>query len=215
MSYVKKPMVIENTSFDIITEELGEKVNQFTEGELKIVKRLIHTTADFEYAEIVEISKDAIESGKKAIEGGSKIYCDTNMIVNGLSKKTMEKWDVGAYCLVSDDEVVKEAKERGLTRSIVGMEKAIKDEKTKIFLIGNAPTALFTLMEAIEKGYRPDLIVGVPVGFVGAEDSKEKLRELDIPYIVTRGRKGGSTVAVATFHGILYDMYDRKGFLGE
>ncbi len=215
MTYVKKPMVIENTSFDIITEELGEKVKQFTEEELKIVKRLIHTTADFEYAEIVEISKDAIERGKKAIENGSKIYCDTNMIVNGLSKKTMEKWDVSAYCLVSDDEVVKEAKERGLTRSIVGMEKAMKDEKTKIFLIGNAPTALFTLMEAIEKGYRPDLVVGVPVGFVGAEDSKEKLRELDIPYIITRGRKGGSTVAVATFHGILYDMYERKGFLGE
>ena len=127
----------------------------------------------------------------------------------------MEKWDVSAYCLVSDDEVIVEAKKRGLTRSMVGMEKAIKDDKTKIFLIGNAPTALFTLMEAIDKGYKPDLVVGVPVGFVGAEDSKEKLRALDIPYIVTKGRKGGSTVAVATFHGILYDMYDRKGFLGE
>jgi len=215
MSYVKKPMAIENKSFEIITSELGEKAKRFTEDELKIVKRLIHTTADFEYADIVEISKDAIESGKKAIGEGSKIYCDTNMIVNGLSKKTMEKWNVGAYCLVSDEKVVIEAKERGLTRSIVGMEKAMKDEKTKIFLIGNAPTALFTLMEAIENGYRPSLVVGVPVGFVGAEDSKEKLRELDIPYIITRGRKGGSTVAVATFHGILYDMYDRKGFLGE
>ena len=135
MSYVKKPMAIENKSFEIITEELGERVKKFTEDELKIVKRLIHTTADFEYADIVDISEDAIESGKKAIEEGSKIYCDTNMIVNGLSKKTMEKWGVGAYCLVSDDEVVEEAKERGLTRSIVGMEKAIKDEKTKIFLI--------------------------------------------------------------------------------
>lgn len=215
MSYVKKPMVIENKSFEIITNELGEKVKEFTEDELKIVKRLIHTTADFEYADIVEISKDAIESGKRSIAKGNKIYCDTNMIVNGLSKKTMEKWNVSAYCLVSDDEVIVEAKKRGLTRSMVGMEKAIKDDKTKIFLIGNAPTALFTLMEAIDKGYRPDLVVGVPVGFVGAEDSKEKLRTLDIPYIVTRGRKGGSTVAVATFHGILYDMYDRKGFLGE
>jgi len=215
MSYVKKPMAIENKSFEIITNELGEAVNKFTEDELKIVKRLIHTTADFEYADIIEISKDAIESGKKAIAEGNKIYCDTNMIVNGLSKKTMEKWDVSAYCLVSDDQVIVEAKERGLTRSIVGMEKAIKDENTKIFLIGNAPTALFTLMEAIENGYRPNLVVGVPVGFVGAEDSKEKLRELNIPYIVTRGRKGGSTVAVAAFHGILYDMYDRKGFLGE
>jgi len=215
MSYVKKPMVIENRSFEIITEELGEKVKQFSDEELKIVKRLIHTTADFEYADIVEISKDAIESGKKAIEKGSKVYCDTNMIVNGLSKKTMEKWGVTAYSLVSDAKVIIEAKERGLTRSIVGMESAIKDDKTDIFLIGNAPTALFTLMEAIEKGYRPSLVVGVPVGFVGAADSKEKLRSLDIPYIVTRGRKGGSTVAVATFHGILYDMYDRKGFLGE
>ena len=215
MSYIKKPMVIENRSFEIISEELGEKKDFFSKEELLIVKRLIHTTADFEYADIVEISKDAIKSCKKAIKGGSKIYCDTNMIVNGLSKKTMEKWGVVAYSLVSDDQVIVEAKERGLTRSIVGMEKAIKDEKTKIYLIGNAPTALFTLMEAIENGYRPSLVVGVPVGFVGAEDSKEKLRNLDIPYIVTRGRKGGSTVAVATFHGILYDMYDRKGFLGE
>jgi len=215
MSYVKKPMAIENKSFEIITNELGEKVKKISEDELKIVKRLIHTTADFEYADIVEISKDAIESGKKSIAKGNKIYCDTNMIVNGLSKKTMEKWGVSAYCLVSDDKVITEAKKRGLTRSMVGMEKAIKDGKTKIFLIGNAPTALFILMEAIEKGYRPDLVVGVPVGFVGAEDSKEKLRTLDIPYIITRGRKGGSTVAVAIFHGILYDMYDRKGFLGE
>ena len=150
----------------------------------------------------------------EALKNGCKIYCDTNMIVNGLSKLVLSKFNCSAYCLVSDPEVAKEAKERGVTRSIVGMEKAGKDPMTKIFLIGNAPTALYKLKEMIENKEieKPELVVGVPVGFVGAAESKEVFKALDVPYITVNGRKGGSTVAVSILHGILYQMYKREGF---
>lgn len=214
MSYIKKPMSIEKRSFEIITEELGEKNKQFSEKEGPVVKRVIHTTADFEYADILEISKGAIDSAIEGLRNGCKIYCDTNMIVNGLSKKNLERFGCEAYTLVSHPDVMVEAKERGVTRSIVGMEKALKDKDTKIFLIGNAPTALFTLKEHLERGEveTPKLVIGVPVGFVGAAESKEVIKDVEVPYIVSRGRKGGSPVAVSILHGILYQMYDRKEF---
>lgn len=210
MSYIKKPMAIENKSFEIITEELGDKINQFSDLEKPIIKRVIHTAADFEYADLIKFIKNPIENGKLALKNGSKIYCDTNMIVNGLSKINLDKFKCKPYCLVSDENVIKEAKERGVTRSIVGMEKALNDKDTKIFIIGNAPTALYTLMENIEKtGIVPDLIIGVPVGFVGAAESKDDLLKMDIPSIIIEGRKGGSTVAVSILHGILYQLIDR------
>ncbi len=213
-TYIKVPEDIEKRSFEIIEEELGEKVKSFSDKELPIVKRVIHTTADFEYADLIEFQNGAIESGMEALEKGCKIYCDTNMIVNGLSKVALGKFNSMAYCLVSDEEVIKEAKSRGVTRSIVGMEKAGKDRDTKIFLIGNAPTALYQLKEMIEKNEieKPALVVGVPVGFVGASESKDEFKSLGIPYITINGRKGGSTVAVAILHGILYQMYKREGF---
>lgn len=214
MEYIKEPQSIEKRSFEIITEELGEKINNFTEEELPIVKRIIHTTADFQYADIIEFLNNPIENGKIAIKNGCKIYCDTNMIFNGLNKNILKKFDCEAYTLISDEEVAKESKERGVTRSIIGIEKASKDKNTKIFLIGNAPTALYRLKELIEakeieKTY---LVVGAPVGFVGAKESKEVFKSLDIPYITINGRKGGSTVTVAILHGILYQLYKREGF---
>lgn len=212
--YIKKPEDIEKRSFEIITEELGEKVEKFTEEELPIVKRVIHTTADFEYADLIEFLGNPISSAKKVLSGGCKIYCDTNMIVNGLSKTILKKFNCVPYTLVSDAEVSKKAKERGVTRSIVGMEYAGKDKETKIFLIGNAPTALYKLKEMIEKNEieKPALVVGVPVGFVGASESKEVFKETKVPYITINGRKGGSTVAVSILHGILYQIYKREGF---
>ena len=210
MAYIKEPMDIEKRSFEIIENELGDKINDFSNEEKPIIKRVIHTTADFEYADLIDIRNDAINSGMKALNSACKIYCDTNMIVNGLSKVILEKFGVSAYSLVSDKEVIEEAKKRGVTRSIVGIEKALKDKDTKIFLIGNAPTALFTLLENMNDN-KPDLIVGVPVGFVGASESKEELAKYDVPYIRIKGRKGGSTVAVSILHGILYQMYRREG----
>lgn len=213
-NYIKVPQDIEKRSFEIIGEELGDKINKFDEATLPVIKRVIHTTADFEYADLIEFMNDAINSGKEALKKGCKIYCDTNMIVNGASKMVLSKFNCEAYCLVADSEVVKEAKEKGVTRSIVGMEKAAKDPNTKIFLIGNAPTALYQLKEMIERDEieKPALVVGVPVGFVGAAESKEAFKSLEIPYITINGRKGGSTVAVSILHGILYQMYQREGF---
>lgn len=211
MDYIKKPMVIEEKSFEIITKELGEKINEFTFLEQAIVKRVIHTTADFDYANIIKFVKDPIKNGIEALKSGCKIYCDTNMIVNGLSKVNLNKLSCTPYCLVSDKEVVVEAKKRGVTRSIVAMEKALEDKETEIFIIGNAPTALYTLMEAIkEKGIVPKLIIGVPVGFVGAAESKRDLLKMNLPSIIIEGRKGGSTVAVSILHGILYEIVDRS-----
>ncbi len=213
-TYIKVPQDIEKRSFEIIEEELGDKINKFDEATLPVIKRVIHTTADFEYADLIEFMNNAVNSGKEALKNGCKIYCDTNMIVNGASKMVLSKFNCEAYCLVADSEVVKEAKERGVTRSIVGIEKAAKDPNTKIFLIGNAPTALYQLKEMIERNEieRPALVVGVPVGFVGAAESKEAFKSLGIPYITINGRKGGSTVAVSILHGILYQIYQREGF---
>lgn len=214
MSYIKVPQEIEKRSFEIIEEELGEKVRKFSECELPVIKRVIHTSADFEYADLIEFQNGAIESGKEALGKGCKIYCDTNMIVNGLSKPVLSKLHCTAYCLVSDPEVMEEAKKEGLTRSIVGMRKAGKDPETKIFILGNAPTALYQLKEMIEAGeiQKPALVIGVPVGFVGAAESKEAFKSLGLPYITVNGRKGGSTIGVSILHGILYQMYQREGF---
>lgn len=213
MSYEKRPMSIEKKSFEIITEEMGESINTFDETLQPVVKRVIHTTADFEYANLLDVSNDAAQSTFDALRSGCKIYCDTNMIVNGLSKVGLSKFGCNPYCLVSDEAVSKEAKERGVTRSIVGMEYAAKDSETKIFLIGNAPTALYTLLEMIKDGRceKPALIVAVPVGFVGAAESKEEILNYDVPYIRVKGRKGGSTVAVAILHGLMYQIYKREG----
>ncbi|SDJ80891.1 precorrin-8X methylmutase [Natronincola ferrireducens] len=205
MEYIKDPFEIEKKSFEIITQELGEKT--FPEKEGKIIKRVIHTTADFQYADITKISGDAISSSHDALRQGCKIYTDTKMAMSGINKRTLKALNSEIYCLVDDPQVVKEAKERGLTRSMVAMEKAVADKDTKIFVIGNAPTALFQLCQYIdEKRIHPHLVVGVPVGFVGAKESKEALLERDVPYITTVGRKGGSTVAAAIINALLYMM---------
>jgi len=197
------PKDIENKSFEIITKELGHlKIDPALEP---VIKRVVHTTADFEYAHILEFSHDAVEKGLASLRSGVRIYTDTKMIVAGVNKNILEKLDCEINSYIDDKEVVAEAHDRGLTRSIVGMEKAFSDEHTKIFVIGNAPTALFKLKELIEKTkIKPDLIIAVPVGFVGAAESKEEIKKAGVPYIVTNGRKGGSTVAVAILNALIY-----------
>ena len=156
----------------MITEGLAGKADHFSEEEQLIVKRLIHTTGDFDYVNIVEFHNNPIESAKEALEAGNcKIYCDTNMIVNGLNKNGLKKFGAEAYCLVADPDVAREAKERGITRSMVGLERALKDPQTKIFVIGNAPTALFTLLEKMEKEGTAEKVVS-KVKEV-AEDAKD------------------------------------------
>lgn len=207
--YIKVPHLIEERSFEIITEELGDKI--FPEDIGKIIKRVIHTTADFQYADITVISPDAIASAQKAIKEGAHIVTDTKMAMAGINKRNLEKYGGEVHCFISDEDVAQKAKEKGTTRAMAAMEKAIADEKNKIFVIGNAPTALFTLKELIEAGkVNPQLVVGVPVGFVGAAESKEAFEKLHVPYIVTRGRKGGSTVAAAIINAILYMMNETR-----
>ena len=215
MSYIKDPKSIEVRSYEMITEGLEGREARFSEEEQWIVKRLIHTTGDFDYVNITEFGNNPIEAAKEALlEGNCKIYCDTNMIVNGLNKKGLQKFGAEAYCLVADPDVAKEAQERGITRSMVGLERALKDLQTKIFIIGNAPTALFTLLEKMEEN-KPKLIIGVPVGFVGCPESKAELSKYDVPFIRTNGTKGGSTVGVGVMHGILYQMYERHEYFNN
>ncbi len=203
--YIKNPLSIEKRSFEIILDELGE--HNFDEREIQIVRRVIHTTADFEYASLIDIHKDAIDIAIRALKNGSRIYADTNMVVSGTNKRKLGDLNSEIYCLVHDEEVFKIAKEKGITRSMAAVEKAMMDKDTKIYAIGNAPTAIFKMLELIEEGMpKPDLVIGVPVGFVGAEESKEALRESGIPYIVIRGRKGGSPVAATILNAIMYQI---------
>ena len=207
MDYLKNPMGIEERSLEIIGEEMGS--HSFTEEELLIVKRTIHTTADFEYKDLVEISKGAIETGKELFRKGAKIYTDTNMALNGINKMALAKPNSSVICYVNEDIVHKEAKEKNITRSMAAVEKACSDN-VDIFVFGNAPTALFRLKELIKEGKaNPKLIIAVPVGFVGAAESKENMEELNIPYIRVKGRKGGSTVAAAIINSLMYMVVQR------
>lgn len=207
MDYLKNPMGIEERSFEIIEEEIGP--HSFTEEELLIVKRTIHTTADFEYKDLVEISKEAIETGKELFKKGTKIYTDTNMALNGINKIALAKTKSNVICYVNEEVVHKEAKEKNITRSMAAVEKACSDN-IDIFVFGNAPTALFRLKELIKEGKAtPKLIIAVPVGFVGAAESKENMEAINIPYIRVKGRKGGSTVAAAIINALMYMVVQR------
>ncbi|NGT67344.1 precorrin-8X methylmutase [Clostridium perfringens] len=207
MDYMKSPMGIEKRSFEIIGSEMHE--HNFSEEELQIVKRVIHTTADFEYQDLIEISEGAIEAGVSALKNGGKIYTDTTMALSGMNKRALKELNASVECYVGLEEVFKLAKEKEITRSMAGVELAAK-ENVDIFVFGNAPTALFKLRELIKEGKaNPKLIVAVPVGFVGASESKEDLDELGIPYIRVKGRKGGSTVAAAIINALLYMNYKR------
>lgn len=207
-AYINNPKEIEKRSFEIITEELGGKT--FPPEIADIVKRVIHTTADFEYADLIEFKNNAVESGLKALEAGKKIYADTSMIKVAVNRKALADHQLEIVNYVHDEDVAKAAKERGVTRSTVGMEKALDDDLVGIFAIGNAPTALYKLIEFIKEGKaKPDLIVGAPIGFVGAAESKEALDELDalgVPYIRINGRKGGSPVVAAILNAMLYKL---------
>lgn len=200
-----KPMDIEKRSFEIITELLGERKLD-PENEL-VIKRVIHTSADFDYADNLVFSTQAVQKGIEALRGGCDIVTDTQMAKAGINKTILGKLGGEVHCFMSDPDVAAEAKERGITRAIVSMERAAKLSKPCIFAIGNAPTALVSLHEQIEAGkLHPALIIGVPVGFVNVVESKEMILSTKVPYIVARGRKGGSNVAAAICNALLYQI---------
>ncbi|MDI3536571.1 MAG: precorrin-8X/cobalt-precorrin-8 methylmutase [Eubacteriaceae bacterium] len=205
MEYINNPREIEERSFEIITEELGDKV--FPEEIAPIVKRIIHTTADFEYADLLEFCNDGYAQGMEALKKGKKIYADTRMIQVAVNKKALADHGIEIVNYVHEPDVMKEAKERGVTRSTVAIEKALADDSVGIFAIGNAPTALYTLIERIKSGSaKPDLIIGAPIGFVGAAESKQALDAIDSPYVRINGRKGGSPVVAAILNAMLYQL---------
>lgn len=200
-----KPMDIEKRSFEIITELLGDS-RLDPENEL-VIKRVIHTTADFEYVQNLAFSEHAVQHGIEALKSGCDIVTDTQMAKAGINKTILGKLGGQVHCFMSDPDVAAEAKERGITRAIVSMERAAKLDKPCIFAIGNAPTALISLYEQMQAGkLHPALIIGVPVGFVNVVESKELILQSGVPHIVARGRKGGSNVAAAICNAMLYQI---------
>ena len=201
------PEDIECRSFEIISEELRNRGITLPKETEMVTKRVIHTSADFEYAQTMTYSPNAVAIAKELIQNGVDIVTDTNMALAGINKKELEKYGGMAHCFMADEDVAKIAKERGVTRATVSMEKASRIEKPVIFAIGNAPTALIELYEMIQNGsYRPAFIIGVPVGFVNVEAAKELIIKTDVPYIINRGRKGGSNVAAAICNALLYEL---------
>ena len=200
------PSDIEKTSFSIIERELSEKNISLPKEFSSIIKRVIHTTADFDFAETLKFSPNVTEIIKKAILSGADIVTDTNMALAGINKKILAQFGGKAHCFMADEDVAKLAKEQNLTRAAVSMEKASKIPKPVIFAIGNAPTALVELCSLIEKGFSPVAVIGVPVGFVNVVAAKEMIMKSGVPYIVSEGRKGGSTVAAAICNAVLYSI---------
>ena len=203
-----KPGDIEKRSFAIIAEELAMRHITIKEEEASITMRVIHTSADFEYADTMTYSENAIETARTLLQNGADIVTDTNMAKAGINKKVLADLGGQVHCFMADEDVAQEAKTRGVTRATVSMERAAKLEKPVIFAVGNAPTALVQLYELIKEGkINPELIIAVPVGFVNVVQSKELILSLeDTPSIVARGRKGGSNIAACICNALLYQM---------
>ena len=202
-------MDIERRSFEIIAEELGDRKID-PEYDL-LVRRVIHATADFDYYDNLTFSEHAMKKLMEAIAGGADIVTDTTMAQAGINKRALAKFGGQVHCFIGDADVAEEAKARGVTRSLVSMEKAARLDGPLVFAIGNAPTALFSICDLVRAGkLKPAIIIGVPVGFVNVIEAKEDVMRLPTPYIVARGRKGGSNVAAAIVNAALYQLSDRE-----
>lgn len=204
MNFIKEPMAIENRSMELIAPHLAEL--HLDERATKLYSRLIHASGDVGYAPITRVHPEAIDRAIEALKAGAHIYTDVEMVRTGINKKKLASFGGEVHCLVADPEVAVQAKELGITRSMVAMRKFGKDLDGSIVAIGNAPTALFEVLRLVrEEGIRPACIVGIPVGFVGATESKAELAENGIvPYITVEGTKGGSPIAAAAINALMY-----------
>ena len=202
-----EPAKIEEKSFSIIDAELKALGIIIPEEERHITMRAIHTTAEFDYAATLRFSTNAPEILENLLRGGADVVTDTNMALSGINKKILRSLGGQVHCFMGDEEVAIEAKKRGTTKATVCMERASRLDKPVIIAVGNAPTALVTLYDMMkEEKIKPSFIVGVPVGFVNVEVSKELIMQCDVPYIVNEGRKGGSNVAAAIINAVLYKI---------
>lgn len=205
---VIKPEEIESRSMELIAAEMPAGI--WTSEELAVVKRCIHTSADFDYAENLYFSDHAAETAVRMFKDGVTVVTDTNMAAAGINKAALKRSGSCVHCFMADEDVAKEAKERGVTRAIVSMERAAGIDGTVCFAIGNAPTALIRLYEMIQESrLSPAFIIAAPVGFVHVVESKELICTADIPCIVARGRKGGSNIAAAICNALLYQAVGR------
>lgn len=201
------PGEIEKRSFEIIGQELSERGIALPPEEESVTKRVIHTSADFDYAETLIYSEHAVEIAKGLLLSGADIVTDTNMALAGINKKILARFGGEAHCFMAEEAVAEEAARRRVTRAAVSMERAAAIRKPVVFAVGNAPTALVRLHEMMEeKGFTPAFIIGVPVGFVNVEAAKELILNSRVPHIVNRGRKGGSNVAAAICNALLYEL---------
>lgn len=202
------PQDIEARSFEIITEELGNK--SIDEAYAPVIKRVIHTTADFDYADNLVFSPNVLEIALNALKNGACIVTDTQMAKAGINKKALKELGIEVYNFIADADVAELAKTNGTTRSVACIDKAAALNRPVIFVIGNAPTALIRIYELVQEGrLRPELIIGTPVGFVNVVQSKEMILALSVPHIIAKGRKGGSNVAAAIVNALLYMIYER------
>lgn len=198
------PADIEARSFEIIRSELPQPV---PEDLAPVIIRAIHTTADFEYADSLCFSEGVMDIARKALKNGATIVTDTNMALAGINRGALEKLGCRKICFMADPEVAAAAKENGFTRAAASVDKAASINGPLIYAVGNAPTALIRLYEKISSGeMKPDLIIGVPVGFVNVVQAKELIMTAGVPYIVARGRKGGSNVAAAIVNALMYTI---------
>lgn len=210
MEFIKQPMEIENKSMEIIAPHLAGL--NLDEAQTKVYSRIIHAAGDVEYAPIIRIHPDAIASAQKAIQAGCNIYTDVEMVRTGINKRKLASFGGEVFCRVADPEIAKIAKEQGITRSMAAMREFGKALDGAIVAIGNAPTALFEVLRMVEEeGIRPAAIVGIPVGFVGAADSKAALAAQNtVPYITVEGTKGGSPIAAASINAIMYLLNNER-----
>ena len=201
---IEKPQDIEKRSFEIIGELLGDRT--FPAEQVGIVKRVIHTSADFDYADNLVFGNDAVQKGIAALKEGCTVITDTNMALSGINATNLKKFNSEKVCFIADPAIAAAAKENGTTRAVQSMIHASELKGNQIFAIGNAPTALIKLYDMIKAGeIAPALVIGVPVGFVNVVESKEMFMELDTPYIVAKGSKGGSNVAAAIVNALMLE----------
>lgn len=201
------PEQIEQRSFEIIDGELKKRGIVLPKEQEMITKRVIHTTADFEYTDTLTFSEGAVGIARELLKKGADIVTDTNMALSGINKRSLAGLGGEVHCYMADETVAKLARERGTTRAAVSMEMAAKIQKPVIFAVGNAPTALIQIYEMMQgSDWSPVFVIGVPVGFVNVEAAKELILQTDVPFIINRGRKGGSNVAAAICNALIYEL---------
>lgn len=214
MKHIVLPGDIERTSMEIISRELEERGIALLPEQTAVVKRVIHTTADFDFAQNLRFSENAVALGVSALNNGTNIVTDTNMARAGVSRPSLTKLGGQVFCYMADEDVAQAAKTHGTTRAVAAMEKMAREHPGAIVAVGNAPTALLELARLIEGGLRPALVIAAPVGFVNVVESKERIWEVclahQVPAIAAMGRKGGSAVAAAICNALLYTATGRK-----